>query len=244
MSFRDNKHWFVIVAISLVAVSAVYWMVGVYDQGYVGEEIFIENGAKRVRIDNKSYFVTAVENNTKENAQWVDLLIVSKNIFENTGGFQAPSGSMENLVTELKVSGGVYSRALETPVVIERDDVGKDSGPLKEMFSFAVGVAVFGVLSAVHLRKPETRGKAATLLLKNGREDARVRDVEILATIMKMEEFTVPEVMRKVGTSKATTYRTINDLVDMDLVKKTEESDLSNGRGKPSQIYEFSGDEY
>lgn len=233
-----------IIAVSLAAGFATYWVIGIYGQGRTGGDIFIEKGAEQVKMDNKTYLVVTVENIGEESAR-VDLReIENENVSENTGYCPAPSKPEENKVKgviEFEVSRDIYTRSLGTPIVIKREGGQEKSGPTNWMFSLTVGIAVFGILSAVHLRKPETRGEAATLLLENGRDDARVRDVEILATIMKLGEFTVPEVMRKVGTSKTTTYRTVNDFVDLDLVEKTEENDMNNGRGKPSKVYEFKG---
>ncbi|KXA90193.1 hypothetical protein AKJ61_01235 [candidate division MSBL1 archaeon SCGC-AAA259B11] len=243
MKFGEKKYWFLIIAVSLAASFATYWAIGIYGQDRPGREILIEKGTEQVKMDNKTYLVVAVENLGEENAR-VDLReIENENISENTGHYVISSEPLENKLKgiELEVSKDVYTRALERPIVIKREGGEKKSELINWVFPLTVGVAVFGVLSAVHLRNPETRGKAATLLLKNGREEARVRDVEILATIMKLGEFTIPQVMRKVGTSKTTTYRTVNDFVNLDLVEKTEENDMNNGRGKPSQVYEFKG---
>ncbi|KXB06941.1 hypothetical protein AKJ51_02465 [candidate division MSBL1 archaeon SCGC-AAA382A20] len=246
MKFSEKRYWILIITVSLVACFATYLMIGLYGQDRTGEEILIEKGAEQVKMDNRTYFVVTVENISDKNALRVNLKeIENENISENAGKSYTPSESGENRFRaelELEISKDVYTRSVETPILIKKEEEERSSEPTNWMFSLTVGIAVFGILSAVHLRNPETRGKAATLLLENGRDDARVRDVEILATIMKMGEFTIPEVMRKVGTSKTTTYRTINDFVDLDLVEKTEENDMNNGRGKPSQVYEFKGE--
>ncbi|MFQ6130113.1 MAG: hypothetical protein ACE5OT_04840, partial [Candidatus Hadarchaeaceae archaeon] len=65
--------------------------------------------------------------------------------------------------------------------------------------------------------------------------------------IMERKEFTIPELMKLTKTSKITVWRTVQKLVERGLVRLTERTRLAanglGGRGKPSRIYKYVGDE-
>ncbi len=228
MGIRGKKYWIIAIIVSLVVGLGTYSIVNSLSEEE-SRELFIKEGGKQVELENVKYSVERVENLIKEHAYRLELRI--KKEFED----------IENLpkTLNLKISESVYLRSLENSILY-RETNERTVGSLDWLFSPIASGAVFAALAAIRLRKPETRGQAATLLLENGWEQARVRDVELLAAIIKMKRFTIPELMSRVGTSKSTTYRTVRELAELGLIEETEEEKTPDSvRGKPSKVYRY-----
>ncbi|KXA90909.1 hypothetical protein AKJ57_03255, partial [candidate division MSBL1 archaeon SCGC-AAA259A05] len=113
--------------------------------------------------------------------------------------------------------------------------------------SASLGVAASLLFAAAWLSRREAIGNATSMLIERGLENMSIRDAEIVGEIMRREEFTIPQLMEKTGTSKITTWRTVKKLVEEGFVRKTEKTRAPSkglgGRGKPSQVYEYVGPE-
>lgn len=234
METGSKKFWTVTVLISLFATAGTYVLVesGVFTEE-VSTKVLIESGAERVRFDNLRYRVENVDR-VPSGAYRLGL-----KLFPREGPI--PEGVPET--RSLTVAATVYREALEKPVLYTKTEE-KGSETLAFLLSPAVGGSVLAILMALRLRSPETLGKAASILLENDEEDARVRDVEILTNIIKLERFTIPQIMDRISTSQSqsTTYRTVEKLIELGLVGKTEEERAArHGRGKPSTVYKYLG---
>ncbi|GAI08253.1 unnamed protein product [marine sediment metagenome] len=140
-----------------------------------------------------------------------------------------------------------YEQAQETgePVTVSSTTTTEtnpvNAWPIATSIGIAMGVMVF----AVWMGYQEMRGSATSTLLEHGLHDMTVRDVEIVGHIMKLEEFTIPELIKLTKTSKITIWRTVQKLVEQGLVQPTEQTRLAangrGGRGKPSRIYRYVG---
>lgn len=127
-------------------------------------------------------------------------------------------------------------------------DQERDGSPLLVPFSVSLGaVASLIFVGITSLRKREIRGDATSILLEEGLENLSIRDAEIFSQIMRMGEFTIPQLKKRTETSKVTTWRTVKKFVEEGLVRKTDRKRAPSrglgGRGKPSQVYEYVGRE-
>lgn len=223
--------------------------------------IELENYAQQVKIDNTKAQLLAAENSPDENM--VELVIdttqLSRNVKEeyfesetSEGGTSEKMGSepatQEDVTTQqdiLTVHEETYETAKQTPgtVLVIKELTSGTKTPPYWMFSISIAVIISTILGAGLLTKQELRGNATSKLLEEGLEGLTVRDVEIFSQIMKMGEFTIPELMRKTETSKVTTWRTVKKLVEEELVEETDEKKPPSrglgGRGKPSKVYRF-----
>jgi hypothetical protein len=109
----------------------------------------------------------------------------------------------------------------------------------------SIGIGIGIIILAVWTGYRRIWGDATSILLERGLQDMTVRDVEIVGHIMELEEFTIPELMRRTHASKITVWRTVQKLVEKGLVRPTEKTALTanglGGRGKPSRIYKYVG---
>lgn len=122
----------------------------------------------------------------------------------------------------------------------------KTKSPLLVPFSISLGaVASLIFVGITSLRKREIRGDATSILLEEGLENLSIRDAEIFSQIIRMGEFTIPQLKKRTETSKVTTWRTVKKFVEEGLVKETDRKRAPSrglgGRGKPSQVYEYVG---
>lgn len=262
MNKQRKTAWLVIGLLAFGASFGTFWLAETFLlKDSSTRELTIENGLQNVNIDDTDYLVVKVENHTAENLYKLELYSSSTEwdleVAEDKSGFgegsqeeyrKTPSskeltGEKFEITHTLTISSDIYSKALQRTVTLKEKKENKDKKP-SFFLSLFIGGATFAILAVSQLREPKTRGEAATLLIENNLENARVRDVEILANIMKMGEFTVPQIKKRVGTSKATAYRTVNELVDIGLVKETEKEKTPNSvRGKPSKVYRYIGPE-
>lgn len=232
-----EKYWIFVFALAVISglgacgAAEHHWSSG-------GEKVLIEKGLKKVSVGDMEYSIVNVENIDKENFYKLDLSPQMKiTPVERTD----ITGIQDNMSISqtLRITSKFYERALSETVELKRSEEGRSF-----MLLLLEGGVIFAVFSIAWLREPESRGKAATLLLENKRGDARVRDVEILAVIMELEEFTIPQLMKRVGASRSTAYRTVKEFIALELVEKTdrEETPGSSG-GKPGRIYRYIGPE-
>lgn len=216
-----------------------------YGEGYVitsTQTVIIENFGQQVSIDDVRYDV--------ENAE----LFANKMILKYRGGcapdsetgFPASEG-FSPPVSKISVPTDLYEQAQETeePVMFSNTTTTEtnpiNAWPIATSIGIAMGVMVF----AVWVGYQEMRGSATSTLLEHGLHDMTVRDVEIVGHIMKLEEFTIPELIKLTKTSKITIWRTVQKLVEQGLVQPTEQTRLAangrGGRGKPSRVYRYVG---
>lgn len=219
------------------------------------KRVKLENYAKQVRIDNEKLSVSEAkeipnENNIRllfENAEYFwDVEEQSKSdspapLASESSKAEEPSIDMQGII----VPEDAYETAEKTPgtVLVVRENRVKTKNPPYWMFSISIAVIISTIIGAGLLTKQELRGDAASKLLEEGLENLTVRDLEIFSQILRMGEFTIPELMQKTGTSKVTTWRTVKKLVEEGLVEETDEkkppSKGLGGRGKPSKVYRF-----
>jgi len=215
-----------------------------YGDGYVitsTQTVIIENSGKQVSIDDVRHDVENVE--VLEDTV---TLKCSDAIFPASGaGISA--NELRNLaaIFEISVPTEAYDHARATgeqvTVFNTTSTIPINAWPIATSIGIAMGVMVF----AVWVGYQEMRGSATSALLEYGLHDMTVRDVEIVGHIMKLEEFTIPELMKLTKTSKITIWRTVKKLVEQKLVQPTEQTKLASnglgGRGKPSRIYKYIG---
>jgi predicted transcriptional regulator len=113
--------------------------------------------------------------------------------------------------------------------------------PISAIIGISMGFMVF----SVWIGYKRMWGDAASTLLEQGLHDMTVRDVEIVGQIIDLEEFTIPELVRRTGASKITVWRTVQKLIEQGLVKQIEQTKPAanglGGRGKPSRVYKYVG---
>ena len=206
------------------------------------QTVIIENSGKQVSIDNARYDVENVE----FLANTVILKYYDGRAPDSETGFPA-GGGFSPMVSKISVPANVYEQAQATgePVMFSNTTTTEtkpiNAWPIAAGIGISMGVMVF----AVWVGYQEMRGSATSTLLEHGLHDMTVRDVEIVGHIMKLEEFTIPELMKLTKASKITIWRTVKKLVEQGLVQPTEETKLAanglGGRGKPSRVYRYVG---
>ncbi|KXB04292.1 hypothetical protein AKJ49_02260 [candidate division MSBL1 archaeon SCGC-AAA382A03] len=195
------------------------------------------------------YSVKDVENIRGENSYKLNLTSLENKFIHITENGEKSSGlGTENRETTLPASAYEMAIQTESPVLVVRETKGEKNTLFGSWpFSISIGIAASSILAGLMLSKQELRGNATSKLLEEGLETLTVRDVEIFSEIMKLEEFTIPQIMKRTDTSKVTTWRTVKKLVEEGLVEKTNKKRAPSrglgGRGKPSQVYRFLGDE-
>lgn len=240
------RRWFFGVMIALAVLGAVTITSYVvldhfYGEGYLitsTQTVIIENSGKQVSIEDIRYDV--------ENVESLENKVVLKYYDapdSETGLSELRSASISEISVPIKA----YEKAKETgePVTVSSTTTTEtkpiNAWPIAAGIGIAMGVMVF----AVWVGYQEMRGSATSTLLEHGLHDMTVRDVEIVGHIMKLEEFTIPELIKLTKTSKITIWRTVQKLVEQGLVQPTEQTRLAangrGGRGKPSRIYRYVG---
>lgn len=111
--------------------------------------------------------------------------------------------------------------------------------PISACIGAAMGIVTFVVwVGSKHLWADTT-----SMLLEHGLHDMTVRDVEIIACIMEIKEFTIPDLMRRSRVSRSMVWRIVQKLIKHDLVQQTERvrptASGLGGRGKPSRVYKY-----
>lgn len=211
-----------------------------YGEGYLitsTQTVIIEDSGKHVSIDDVRYFVVNVES--------LENTVVLKYYDYTTRDAEVAGLSLP--ASKISVPTDLYEQAKETgePVMFSSTTITEtnpiNAWPIATSIGIAMGVMVF----AVWVGYQEMRGSATSTLLEHGLHDMTVRDVEIVGHIMKLEEFTIPELIKLTKTSKITIWRTVQKLVEQGLVQPTEQTRLAangrGGRGKPSRIYRYVG---
>jgi len=111
--------------------------------------------------------------------------------------------------------------------------------PIAVSIGAAMGVAIF----AVWVGSRQIWGDATSTLLDHGLHDLTIGNVEIVGRMMEMEEFTIPDLMRRVRVSRITVWRLVQKMIGQGLVQETEKVGLTangrGGRGKPSRVYRY-----
>ena len=93
-----------------------------------------------------------------------------------------------------------------------------------------------------HLQK--SRLETTSMLIEHGMKDMRIAEAEITREIRDMTEFTIPDLMQRTGASKTAVWRTVQKLMEKNLVQPTEQKMppiSGGGRGKPSAVYRYVG---
>ena len=107
-----------------------------------------------------------------------------------------------------------------------------------------LGVAVAAAASAAWIYLRQSRGEATSVLIEHGLSSMRIQEVDIFREIRGHKEFTIPELMRETGASKTVAWRTVQKLMEKGLVRPTGEAKPpAAGRGKPSTVYRYVGEE-
>jgi predicted transcriptional regulator len=216
-----------------------------YGEGYFitsTQTVIIENFGQQVSIDDVRYDV--------ENAEHFANKVILKCCDGCAPDSETRSPASEGFsptVSEISVPTEAYEQAQETgePVMFSNTTTTEtkpiNAWPIAAGIGISMGVMVFAVWAGYR----EMRGSATSTLLEHGLHDMTVRDVEIVGHIMKLGEFTIPELMKLTKTSKITIWRTVQKLVEQGLVQSTEETKLAanglGGRGKPSRVYRYVG---
>lgn len=211
----------------------------------------LDNYGRLLTIENTKYNVFSVERSPSENTVKLDINSESQGEItsadENITKENDESWSTTLSSDHVEVSENAYDAATKTSgqVIIFQETRKETEKPTIWPFSASLGIAAGALLGAVWLSKVEARGNATSVLLGEGLENMSVRDAEIVGEIMRRKEFTIPEIKKKSGTSKITTWRTVKKLVEEGLVEETERTKAPSnglgGRGKPSQVYKYVG---
>lgn len=258
-----NKNRLVFLAIIVfTAISAVSYI----GLGEIFEEesapstqvLQLENYANELSIGSKTYTIENARLLSNENTSELYFFTGSK----SETSYTSPSGeaklaSGENQETintdytnadlqKTQIPAKIYETAKNTsePVLVYKET--KTKNPKTWPYSISLGITAAAIFVAAILTRQELRGTATSKLLEEGLENLTVRDAEIFSQIMKMEEFTIPQLMKKTKTPKVATWRTVKKLKQEGLVKETERTRAPSqglgGRGKPSKVYEFTGE--
>ncbi len=236
-------------AVSGAAVVASYAVLNYfYGGGTLTQTITIEDSGQKVTIDDEEYNVTDFGSDP-DHANFYKLDLLSRSYAEyfpssqnGAGAATVPSG----YATHVSVPMETYDKALSGeqttfPKITETRPV--DVLPIAASIGIAVGVMVLAVWAGYQ----QTWGGATSTLIEHGLRDMTVRDVEIVGCIMELKEFTIPELMRTTKASKITVWRTVQKLVEKEIVQQTEKTKLASdglgGRGKPSNVYRYVGAE-
>lgn len=244
------RRWFfgVMIALAVLGAATITSYVVLdhfYGEGYFitsTQTVIIENSGEQVSIDDVRHDVANVE--FLENTVVLDY-------YDGRGpdpetGF-SPSEKGSSMVSKISVPTDLYEQAKETgePVMFSNTTTTEtkpvNAWPIAAGIGISMGVMVF----AVWVGYQEMRGSATSTLLEHGLHDMTVRDVEIVGHIMKLGKFTIPELMKLIKASKITIWRTVQKLVEQELVQPTEQTKLAanglGGRGKPSRVYRYVG---
>lgn len=107
-----------------------------------------------------------------------------------------------------------------------------------------LGVALVVIIAAAWIGLRQARGEATTELIKHGFSSMSIQGADVFREIRGHKEFTIPELMHETGASQTLTRRTVQKLIKKGIVKRTGEVKLAEaGRGKPSRVYKYVGEE-
>ncbi len=182
----------------------------------------------------------------KENAEYLggELLPLSPNYSYKT---VVGTGASEPYFCSVEVSDAAWDAAVrnEGPVTSTSETKTSETEPIDVMpISSVIGIAV-GVIAitAVWVGHRHPWGDAASTLFEHGLTNMTVRDVKIFGEILKLEKFTIPQLMKQTHSSKITVWRAVQKFIEEGLVQSTGQSIPSSnglgGRGKPSRVYKY-----
>lgn len=229
------------------------------------QTLSLENYANQLSVENSKFTIMDVDYLSEENLvqlylqgpENVSFEVAESeeegkgtgwNIFSIKGEKAAApreTASLESSTSTTKVPREAYETAKETSEsVLVLKQIEKEGGTHPYwLYSISIGALISAIIAAVLLSQPEVRGNATGRLLEEGLENLTIRDAEIFSHIMKMDEFTIPQLMKRTSTSKVTTWRTVKKLEDEGLVRETNRTRAPSrglgGRGKPSKVYEY-----
>jgi len=167
-----------------------------YGEGYVitsTQTVIIENSGEQVSIDDVRYNV--------ENVEFLESTAVLKYYggrAPDTGTGFSPSEWFNRIISKISVPTNAYKQAQATgePVTVSSTTT-TETNPINAWpIATGIGVAMGVMVFAVWVGYQEMRGSATSTLLEHGLHDMTVRDVEIVGHIMKLEEFTIPELIK------------------------------------------------
>jgi uncharacterized membrane protein len=256
------RRWLLGVMLVLVVFTAVTTLSYVilnhfYGGSYITstQTIVIENSGQQVTIDNVEYNVI----DAKLSADNEDFCLLDLTYRSYTGNVSPPptltqggegynaalAGVDTRAITQIGVSTYAYEKAQtsEEPVIVSNTKTTETKPIDASPIAATIGIAMSVVALAVWTGYRQMWGDATSTLLEQGLNDMTVRDVEIVGYIMELGEFTIPELMKTTKASKITVWRTVQKLVEKELVQQTEKTKLAasglGGRGKPSYIYRY-----
>ncbi len=149
----------------------------------------------------------------------------------------------------LEVSDDVWHAAQrnKTPVTSASKTTSETEPVNVTPISSIIGISAGVVTAAVWVGHRHPWGDAVSTLFERGLTNMTIRDVKIFGEIIKLEEFTIPQLMKQTHSSKITVWRALQKLIEGGLVQPTEKSIPSSnglgGRGKPSRVYTYVGKE-
>ncbi len=227
-----------IAAITLGCVALSYFTLGhFYGKGQTvtsSRTVILENYGQNASIEGTEY---AVENVEYISDQDIYLISLRRVLLGSYVGAPVP----------LTVSSEIYAEATQTegPLIVS-ETATSETEPISVLpISAIIGVAVGSIAIGIWISRQKLWGNAMSTLLEHGLKDMTVRDIEIVGQIMKLEEFTLPQLMRQASASRATTWRTVRKLIRQGLVQQTDKTSPAangrGGRGKPSRVYRYLG---
>lgn len=250
------RRWFLGAMIALVVLGAAAVTSYVALDHFYGERyaitstqtIIIENFGQQVTMDNVQYDVENVEL-IESWAGTVDYYSIHCTGFDvDAPPAPLPPSANDQIRWRISVPTNAYNQAQATgePVTVSNTTTTEtkpiDALPIAASIGIAMGVVVLAVWAGYR----QMWGGAASTLLEHGLHNMTVRDVEIVGHIMELKEFTIPELMKLTKTSKVTVWRTVQKLVERGLVQSTDRTKLAanglGGRGKPSNVYKYTGE--
>jgi len=194
----------------------------------------------RAYVENVEYNVGNIEFSANENAYKMNLSP------SPGGGIHGTGGDIHGNI-DISVPSDAYEKALGTqaPLTIS-DTTTTKTEPINVLpIATAISIAIGLTFLAVWTGYQRIWGDATTTLLEQGLQDMTVRDIEIVGEMIEMKEFTIPELMKRTHASKLKVWRTLQKLIQREIVKSTEKTKPAagglGGRGKPSRVYQYVG---
>jgi len=182
-----------------------------------------------------------------------DVLVIDENVSEYLVSLDENRIRVEE--NKIRISVSIPSFSAHTisiigfekvaPLAPPEEDVTPPAGgiPLTAVLAVA-GAILVAIVSAAVLHLRQVRGDATTELIDRGLSTMRIQEVDIFREIREHNEFTISDLMRETGASSTLARRTILKLIKKGLVAPTGEVKLPEaGRGKPSKVYKYVGEE-
>lgn len=249
------------IAIIILSCTSISYFIlhHLYGEGYIttsvltttfenyGQDATVQWSYGEMRGESFDFSVVDVENipNTMNNRVYLSLKENVKYPEEGlaTGGMGTPAPPLYSV--EVPYDAWYAAVRNEDPVTSVSATKTSETEPIDVMpISSIIGIAV-GVIAitAVWVGHRHPWGDAASTLFEHGLTNMTVRDVKIFGEILKLEKFTIPQLMKQTHSSKITVWRAVQKFIEEGLVQPTEQlipsSNGLGGRGKPSRVYRY-----